>query len=214
MAAARQGGASERRIGLLGGTFDPIHYGHLRVARALRRRLRLQQVWLVPARTPPHKPGGAVAPARARLQMVRLAIRGDSHLRAQDLELKRAGPSYTIRTVRALQRRHAGTRFLLLLGADAAAGIRTWHQYRQLLQLIDVVVFPRRGAPRPSRASLERWGFPPGHARVTNVGAPPIAGRALRLRLRDGGSLKGLVPPRVVEYIARHRLYRPKKGVG
>jgi nicotinate-nucleotide adenylyltransferase len=214
MAAARQGGASERRIGLLGGTFDPIHNGHLRVARALRRRLRLQQVWLIPAGTPPHKPRGVIAPARARLQMVRLAVRGDAHLRARDLELKRVGPSYTIETVRALRRRHPGTRFLLLLGADAAAGIRTWHQYRELLGLIDVVVFPRRGAPRPTRAALEQWGFLPGHARVIDVGAPPIAARALRLRLRDGGSLKGLIPPRVADFIARHHLYRPKKGVG
>jgi nicotinate-nucleotide adenylyltransferase len=180
----------------------------------VRRRLRLQQVWLVPAGTPPHKPRGVIAPARARLRMVRLAVRGDAHLRARDLELKRGGPSYTIQTVRALQRRYPSTRFLLLLGADAAAGIRTWRQYRQLLRLIDVVVFPRRGAPRPSRAALERWGFPPGHARVVNVGAPPIAARALRLRLRDGGSLKGFVPPQVADYIARYRLYRPKKGVG
>lgn len=214
MAAARQGAARERRIGLLGGTFDPIHNGHLRVARALRRRLGLHQVWLIPARTPPHKPRGVVAPARARLQMVRLAVRGDSHLRARDLELKRGGPSYTIQTVRALRRRYPGTRFLLLLGADAAAGIRTWHRYRQLLKLIDVVVFPRQSAPRPSRAALKRWGFPPEQARVVNVGAPSIAARGLRLRLRHGQSLKGLVPPRVAGYIARHRLYRQKKGVG
>lgn len=196
-----------KRIGILGGTFDPFHYGHLHAARALRRATGLDEVWLVPAGVPPHKSHGAQAAARQRLAMVRLAVQGQRHLRALDLEVRRRGPSYTLTTVRALQRRHPGVHFVLLLGADAARSIRTWHRFRELLARIDVVVFTRRGVARPTPAALARAGFRLERLRVVRVDAPPIAARTLRARLRAGASLRGLVPPCVATYIKQHQLY-------
>lgn len=139
--------------------------------------------------------------------MVRLAVQGDRRLRALDLEVRRRGPSYTLTTVRALQRRHPGVHFVLLLGADAARPIRTWHRYRELLTRIEVVVFTRSAVARPTRAALARAGFVPDRLRVVKIDTPPIAARSLRARLGAGGSLRGLVPPRVAAYIKRHRLY-------
>ncbi len=197
-----------RRIGLFGGTFDPIHAGHVRAARALRRAARLNQVWVIPVNVPPHKARGPDAPAADRLRMVRLALRQDPALRPLDIEVKRRGPSYTLLTVRALQRRHPGVQFLLLLGADAARSIRRWYRYRELLARIDVIVFTRAGMPRPSRAALVRRGFLDQRLRIVEINAPPIAARALRARLRAGRSVRGFVPWRVRSYIARHGLYR------
>ncbi len=195
------------RIGLFGGTFDPIHNGHLRAVRALRRAARLDEVWVIPVRIPPHRATPPVASAAARLQMVRLALQDVRQVRACDIEVARGGRSYTVQTVRHLQRRYPAVTFVLLLGADAALPIRTWHRYRELLRRIEVVVFPRRTAPAVSAAALVSRGFLPERLRIVGIDAPAIAARAVRARLRAGESVRGLIPPRVEAYIRKRNLY-------
>jgi len=197
-----------KRIGLFGGTFDPIHYGHVRAVRALRRAARLDEVWVIPVRIPPHRASPPAASAAERLQMVRLALQGSRGVRACGVEVERPGPSYTVRTVRQLQRQYPAVSLVLLLGADAALPIRTWHRFRELLRRIDVVVFPRRSAPAVSFDALVRRGFVPERLQIVRIEAPAIAARTVRAQLRAGGSVRGLIPPRVEAYIRRRNLYR------
>ena len=137
-----------RRVGLLGGTFDPIHAGHLDVAEAARRALELDEVRLIPARVPPHRSAGALASADDRLAMVRLAIEGCAHLVASDLELRAPGPSYTSATLRELGRQGwRPTQLFFITGADAFAEIATWRDYPAVLDLAHFAVVSRPGLP-------------------------------------------------------------------
>jgi nicotinate-nucleotide adenylyltransferase len=225
-AAARR---APRRIGLFGGTFDPIHLAHLRCAEEAREQLGLDQVWFVPAAAPPHKRGRRVTPAAHRLAMVRLATAGHPAFRVSALELERPGRSYTIDTVRALQRRLAPTtRLVLLIGLDAFRDLGTWKDYRALLACVDVAVWtrpPRRlRAPRallpvaargdfcyaPSRSELvHQTGT---RIQFLTVTALDISASAIRRRIQRGQSIRYLVPAAVERYLTREGLYRQSRG--
>ena len=144
-------------IALLGGTFDPVHYGHLRFADAVRRALGLSEVRIVPARDPPHR-GSPKASAADRLAMLRLAVNEFPGLVVDDRELRRAGKSYTVDTLTDLRRDYPDQPLLLLLGADAFRGLPTWHRWRELFDLAHLVVVERPGVnleaalPAPLRA--------------------------------------------------------------
>ena len=201
------------RVGMLGGTFDPIHVGHVAVAQAARRELDLDEVLVVPAGQPPHKLGVPMAPAADRLAMVALALAAEAGLRASRIEIDRPGPSWTIDTAMALhEAARADGRDLdltMILSADAFAGLPTWHEPDRLLRLVRVAVAPRPGTAAPSLDAL------PAALRDAAIGITILRGPNLdvsatdiRRRVAAGFPIDGLVAPAVAAYIEAHHLYQ------
>jgi nicotinate-nucleotide adenylyltransferase len=192
----------------MGGTFDPVHNGHLAAAGQLRQVADLDQVWLMPNAKPPHRSDPPVAPAQDRMRMVELAVAGQPGLVASRLEVDRGNVSYTIDTVRELASRFPGQRFALLLGSDAALQIRSWHDAPTLLAQADFVIFNR---PETSLApqTMHELGFAPARTRVVHLDTPAIAAHQIRDRLARGSAIDDLVPASVADYIRTHGLYRP-----
>jgi nicotinate-nucleotide adenylyltransferase len=185
------------RLGLLGGSFDPIHHGHLIVARSLRESLGLDRVILMPAGAQPLKEGRHAGPAEARARMVELAVAGEAGLVADRLEVERPGPSYTVDTLRALRERDPDASLTLLVGSDAAADLPRWRESELLPGLARIVLFARPGVPVPT------LGF-----RALPVPPVDISATDIRARVRTGRSIRYLVPEAVAAYIAEHGLYR------
>jgi nicotinate-nucleotide adenylyltransferase len=194
-------------IGILGGTFDPVHNGHLAAARQLRGVANLDQIWLMPNATPPHRSAAPAAPAPDRMRMVELAVAGHDGLVPSHIELDRGGVSYTIDTVRELARAYPGQRFVLLVGSDAALQIRSWHEAEALLDSASFVIFNR---PETALApqTLHELGFAPARTRIVHLDTPAIAAHQVRDRLARGAPIDDLVPSAVVDYIRNHALYR------
>ena len=142
-------------IGIFGGTFDPIHFGHLRAAFELTELLGLDRVLFVPAADPPHR-GTPLADAATRLAMVRAALEDEDAFELDDRELKRPGPSYTVLTLQELRLEYGSRPLVLLLGMDAFLGLPTWHRWRELLDLAHIAVAHRPGAELPSTGELGR----------------------------------------------------------
>jgi len=191
----------------LGGTFDPVHNGHLAAAGQLRAVADLDEVWLMPNATPPHRTAAPVASAPDRMRMVELAVAGHPGLRASRLEVDRGGISYTIETLRQLARDDPGQRFVFLLGSDAALQIRSWHEAEALLGEASFVIFNR---PETALApqTLHELGFAPARSRIVHLDTPTIAAHQVRDRLARGASIDDLVPAVVADYIRTHDLYR------
>jgi nicotinate-nucleotide adenylyltransferase len=211
-------------LGVLGGTFNPIHLAHLRLGEIARETLGLERVLFVPAGDPPLKSRG-IAPAEQRLELVRLAIAGNSGFEVLDLELRRAGPSYTIDTLRALRERYAGQRLWFILGADAFAELDSWHRAAELFALTSFAVVARPGHAEdpvellPSGLSAELRAGPNGLVHdsgneVRRIEFAPlgISATELRARIARGASVRYLVPDPVIEYIEKHRLYQEIGG--
>lgn len=207
------------RLGVLGGTFDPIHVGHLDVARGAAHSLSLDEVWLVPANLPPHRTHPH-ASAADRFAMVELAVAGDRALRASDLELRADGPSYTTLTLDRLAAEGIDLRTVFLItGADAFHDLPSWRNYPAILDRCHFVVVSRPGQPAgrlremlPSLASrmLNASGPVPDTPAIFLVDAPtaPVSSTDVRGRIAAGQSIDGLVPPAVASYIETHGLYR------
>lgn len=189
----------------MGGTFDPIHNGHLEAALELRDVADLDQVWLMPNAQPPHR-AQPLASAEHRMRMVELALDGIHSLMPSRLEVERGGVSYTIDTVRELKQRFPGQRFEILLGSDAAAHIRSWHAADDVLAEANFVIFNRPGTT-VTEAELGKLGFAPKRTRAVHLKTLPIAAHEIRDRIADGGPVDDLLPPRVAAYIRQHRLY-------
>jgi nicotinate-nucleotide adenylyltransferase len=212
-------------IGILGGTFDPIHYGHLRLAEELGESLRLEEVRFFPSGTPPHRSAPAVT-ADHRLAMTRLAAAGNARFTVDDRELRRAGPGYTFDTLKELRADLGDARPLaLLLGADAFLEFATWHRWREIFGLAHVAVAHRPGFP------VERWAermpeplareysarlmqqplaihlSPAGGIVIVPFTALEISATAIRDMLRAGVSPRYLLPGAVLDYIRSHGLY-------
>ncbi|HYD48808.1 MAG TPA: nicotinate-nucleotide adenylyltransferase [Terriglobales bacterium] len=211
------------RIGILGGTFNPIHFGHLRSAEEVRIVQKLDRILFIPSASPPHKRGPEVETAEHRLAMVRLAIRGNPAFRLSRIELARTGHSYSIDTLHALRRRHPQARFSFIMGLDTFLEIGTWRRYLELFALCDLIVtsrpsFDLEDAPErlPVAARGEFCYLPKanvlehlsGHRilfqTITDLS---ISATAVRALLRRHQSVRYLVPPAVDRYIARHQLY-------
>ena len=190
-------------VGLFGGSFDPIHHGHLIVARIAAEALGLDQVRFMPARAQPLKGGRHGASAAQRAAMVELAIAGEPGFALEPIELGREGYSYTVDTLRALREREPGLEPVLLLGMDAAADLPRWKESAAVLGLARVAVFARPGSP-----ALEV----PGAWRVVEVPALEISATELRRRAAAGRSIRYWVPDAVADYVATHGLYRDGDG--
>jgi nicotinate-nucleotide adenylyltransferase len=191
----------------MGGTFDPVHNGHLAAARQLRDVAGLDEVWLMPNATPPHRTAAPVASAVDRLRMVQLAIDGQPGLVASALEVERGGISYTIDTVRELARAFPGRPFVILLGSDAALQIRSWHDADALLDEARFLIFNR---PETTLApqTLYELGFKPTRTQIVHLDTPAIAAHQVRDRLARGAPIDDLVPAAVADYIRTHHLYQ------
>ena len=193
------------RTGLFGGTFDPIHLGHLAAIEAARRQLALDEVLVVPAGSPRLKPRRPEASGVHRLEMAKLAAAPCPGVAVSDIEIRRPGPTYTVDTLEALA---PGRDVVLLLGADALRQIGLWHRAARVFQLAVPAVLARPGQPAPGLDALEPVDA---EARATAavVGGPllDISSTEVRRRVRDGLSVAGLVPEQVERYIEDHGLY-------
>lgn len=188
------------RIGVFGGTFDPPHLGHLVVASDACEALGLGRVLWIPSAVPPHKRRTVQAPAPARLEMVRAAIQGDPRFEADDLELRRAGPSYTVDTLRELAARHPGDELVLLIGADNLREIPGWREPAEILRLARVAVLSRDGAGVPPDPAV-----PATAVAVTRV---DVSATEVRRRAAAGETIRYLVPDAVRALVERRGLYR------
>ncbi len=196
-----------RKLGIMGGTFDPIHYGHLRIAELAREAFDLDQVVFVPNRRPVHKDNGRVSPARARLAMTELAVASNPRFACSRMEFDRAGPSYAIDTVRGFRVLYPDLEALCFItGADTIREIFTWHQAKQLMQECQFIAVTRPGFDNADLHGLQESILP---SYVSLLAAPglEISSTDLRRRVRAGLSIKYLVPEAVEEYLLRHALY-------
>jgi len=193
------------RIGLLGGSFDPVHTAHLALADAALRELKLEQVQFIPAANPWQRAPLRAAPQH-RLHMIELAIDGQPGLAANPIELQRGGATYTIDTLRALP---PGPRYVWLLGADQLANFCTWREWQDIATQVDLAVATRPGTPLAPPAELAAWLAAQGRT-LAELPFTPMAVSAsdIRARLARGDSTQGLLAPQVAQYIARHGLYR------
>jgi nicotinate-nucleotide adenylyltransferase len=190
-----------KRVGLLFGSFNPVHTGHLILAEHFATRTDLEEVWLVVSPQSPFKVGEELLPDTDRLALLRLAVVGNSRLRSEDIELSLPRPSYTIATLDALQARHPTHDFVLLMGADNLAGLPRWRAADRLAQEVDIYAYPRPGTALPDLV-----GFP----RVQVVQAPllDISATFIRSSVKKGQSIRYLVPLAVEQEILAHKYYQ------
>lgn len=197
------------RVGILGGTFDPVHIGHLICAEAAREQFHLETVLFVPASRSPFKLNRDVAADEHRWAMVNLAIAGNPCFSASRIELDRSGPSYTIDTLRALKAATAAELFFIT-GADTIVDLDKWRSAREVLALATFIAFPRSGTgARRLRAAIDRLNSEfGGSVAVARGPRIDLSSTEIRRRVRAGESLRYLVPDPVAEYIVQHGLYR------
>ncbi|MGB9712505.1 MAG: nicotinate (nicotinamide) nucleotide adenylyltransferase [Dissulfurimicrobium hydrothermale] len=211
-------------IGLFGGTFDPIHYGHLRSAEEVREAFGLDEIWFIPTAYPPHKDTGDITPFHHRLAMTRLAVNGVDYFKVLDIEAKRNGPSYSIDTLRELSGLHPDKEFYFILGSDAFASITSWKEYWHIPEFTSIVVMGRKDGEieevkriiartfrntRPDGPGDGAFMLPEGKgiylAKVTHI---EISSTKMRELLINGRSIRFLLPHEVTKYISANDLYR------
>lgn len=199
------------QIGIFGGSFDPVHCGHLRVAEACRDGVPLERILFVPAAAQPLKPHGPVASAEDRLHMLELAIEGRRGFAICPIEIERGGVSYTVETLRQLVDERPRDELFLILGADALGDLPNWREPDAIRRLARIVVAERPGASPIEPPLRSRSGEPsPAHHEVIHVPIDPldVSSSEIRDRVARGESIEGRVPPAVAAYIERKRLYR------
>lgn len=210
----RKPAVAGQRIGILGGTFDPPHIGHLWLASLAADSLGLDRVLLMPAARPPHKGGRAISNAADRILMTRLAIADNPLLEVSLIEMERPGPSYTVDSLEALQAHYGpAARLVLVMAADSLAQIDTWREPDRLLELADWAVGPRPGSTLPDRAALRgRFGKAADRIHLLEGPALQVSGTEIRRRVAAGRVIRYLVPAAVEELIRARGLYRrPRK---
>ena len=188
------------KLGIFGGSFDPVHLGHLLVAQAAMEELGLDKLFFVPAAQSPFKPDSKPAPASARLQLLRLALAGRTNCEIDDQEIRRGGISYTIDTLCDYAKKFPGAELFYLIGADHAAKLNEWRESDKLAKLAEFVVIPRPGEqvarfPKPFRGRILK-GFP-----------VEISSSQIRARVKAGLPIEHLVPPAAVEAIRAAKIY-------
>ena len=211
------------RVAVFGGSFNPVHYGHLLLADEIVELVAVDRVLFVPAAQPPHKPAAHLAPAADRFAMVGLAIAGHEHLAVSDVELRRAGPSYTVDTLEELRR--AGDELFLVVGSETFLDLLTWRDPARIARLARLVIVPRAGSAFDTESAAAQkvlreigitggfvsatGGTPPSHGvLVAHAASLPISASDLRRRVREGRSLAYRLPLAVVDHIATRGLYR------
>ena len=217
------------RVGIYGGSFNPVHLGHLRCALEVGERANLDRVKLVPARMPPHKNAAGIAPAEHRVAMLEAAINGESGLEVDPLELEREGPSYTIDTLRELRRRTPNLSYGLILGFDSFCDLPTWKDFREILAEVDLLITSRPPDTVATGRNEAAFGKLPvavsrefcyddsircythqSGRRLEFIPVTPIdiSASAIRETIAAGGSGRFLMPEASLEYLHQHGLYR------
>lgn len=215
---------AEKRIGLFGGTFNPIHMGHLRGAEEIREAFSLEEVVFIPAALPPHKVTEKLMEAHHRLEMVKRAVQKNPYFSTSDVELRRSGKSYSIDTIRYFQERHPNSLFFIL-GRDAFVEIETWKDFQHLFSLCNFIVMTRPGFQGISSPSslpgslIPAFRYDPEDGVWIHTSGSKlffkeivfldISSTKVRELIEKGGSVKYLVPPEVEAYLQEHSLYRP-----
>jgi nicotinate-nucleotide adenylyltransferase len=194
---------SKTAIAVFGGLFNPVHNGHLAVARLAADYFGFKQIHLFPAGAPPHKPFRPVMSSAHRLAMLKLAVKNDKQMMVHDDEIRRPGISYTIDTLHALQQKYPGKEICFIIGADNLTEIPTWHLYRNILKITTLCVAHRPGFLMKTPNELKQ-------ARIATFPSPEwgISSTMIRSLLSQGYRCTGLLPEAVIEYIRRHKLYR------
>lgn len=200
------------RIGVFGGSFDPIHYGHLILAEQCREQAGLDEIWFIPAARPPHKLDDAPSPFDARVAMLRLAVAEQPAFHLDLLEAERDGPSFTADTLDELARRHPGHEWSLLLGGDSLVDLPSWREPARILRRAELVVMERPGSavigPEPLARSLK---LPAGATlplRKVDVPLIDLSSRDIRRRVAAGRSIRFMVPREIEDFAIANRLYR------
>ncbi len=222
---------SPLKVGLLGGSFNPIHNGHLTIAQHVHERMQLSQVVFIPTSDPPHKRDGSLAPANVRLEMVRLAIADNPLFTVSDIEMRRTGKSYSIDTIRALQHHYGpSTELFFIIGLDAFLDFPTWREPEELLRICHFVVVPRPGQSFRALAGMSLLptldpdrltGLDTGTRNRLDIAIPsdpgvtclafppcPTSASEIRRRVQNKLSVVNMLPPLVQSYILRHSLYQ------
>jgi len=195
------------RLGIYGGTFDPIHYGHLLLAERCREALQLDEVWFIPAGNPPHKQGRVTTPAKARAEMVEFAVSGFPEFRVSRMEMERGGPSYTVQTLELIRASDPTREVFLLMGADSIAELVTWREPARILELSQVVAVNRAGES-PDLSSLSDLLQQTGRTvRTVEMPAMGVSASEIRSRVARQFSIRFLTPRPVEMYIRQHKLY-------
>jgi nicotinate-nucleotide adenylyltransferase len=188
------------RIGILGGTFDPPHYGHLTIAEMAIRKLNLEEVIFVPAKTPPHKSVEEISSRRDRLAMLKLAVAGKERILISEIEFERQGPSYTVDTLTELQREYPDDEFYFLIGADNISEMESWHQPERIFEMVNVVA-----AGRPGFSGAGKFA---GMIESFEMKPVNISSTMIREKVRAGQSISGLLPAAIEEYVLNRNLYK------
>lgn len=199
-------------IALFGGTFDPVHHGHLIVGRAVMEQLQFERVVFIPAASPPHKLGRRLTDASHRLEMTRLAVAGEPGFEVSDIETRRTGPSYTIHTVEAFfEQVGPDAELAWIIGGDSLPELHSWYQIERLVDACRIVTAARPGYETPDlqplRATLPAERVERLIADVLTTPRIDISATDIRRRAREGRSVRYLVPDAVAEYISAHDLY-------
>jgi nicotinate-nucleotide adenylyltransferase len=203
--------ATPASIVIFGGTFDPVHLGHLILAEQARMQLRAEKVLFVPAAIPPHKRDLEISPAKTRVEMLELAIAGNPAFDVSTVELDRGGVSFTVETLRDLAKANPGAKLFLVVGGDSLGDLPTWREPDEIVRLASLAVAARPGREAPSEMNLP----PAWRERIVKLEMPQveIASREIRRRSAAGESVKYLVPAAVEAYLTAHRPYaRDAKG--
>jgi nicotinate-nucleotide adenylyltransferase len=212
-------------IAVMGGTFDPIHYGHLRVAEEVREDFGLDRVIFIPAYIPPHKPDEGKTPPELRIEMVRLAVAGNPGFEVSSIEIERGGKSYTIETVKELKKKgEKDLEISLIMGTDSFNDITSWMDYRELLELANIIVVPRPGYAAEKLAEAlpvelaRKFRYDSATESYINLAGRSvtyletarfdISSSDIRRRVKEGRSIRYLLPPQVADHIAKHGLYK------
>ncbi|MEW6685595.1 MAG: nicotinate-nucleotide adenylyltransferase [Candidatus Edwardsbacteria bacterium] len=190
------------RLGIFGGTFDPIHFGHLIVAEEVKEKLKLSKLFLVPAASSPHKLGHQILRGSHRAAMIRLAIKGNPYFAFSDLEIKRPGLSYTIDTLREFRRQNLSAKLFFVMGADQFVEIETWKEPEEIFRLSKVVVMTRPGFDLNQVKA--KWRKKVVVVKVSQIG---VSATEIRHRIKMGHSIRYLVPASVESYIRQNKLY-------
>ncbi|MDQ0339590.1 nicotinate-nucleotide adenylyltransferase [Caldalkalibacillus uzonensis] len=195
---------SYRKIGLLGGTFDPVHLTHLHMAEVARDECNLDEVWFVPANVPPHKQDRPVTPGEERIEMLKLAIEHIPYFKLSLVEFERKGPSFTIDTIKELRRIHPHCCFSFIIGGDMVENLPEWHQIEELVKLVRFIGIRRPESRSNPGAEWENY--------VDFVDMVPsyVSSSLIRERRQQGKSIRFLVPEPVYQYIERQGLYQPE----
>ncbi len=217
-------GTSKKKVGLFGGTFNPIHLGHLRGAEEIREIFQLDQILFIPSSIPPHKMSGEIIEAKDRLEMVRLAISHNPHFSVSDIELLRPGKSYTIDTLRFFNENETN-QFFFIMGREAFVEIETWKEFKNLFTLCHFIIMTRPGTQKENafsdllpRALISDFKYDPKEETYIHVSGHrlyfkeisflDISSTKVRELIEKGRSVRYLIPPEVEGYIERHKLYR------